>query len=134
MWRKFASVILRNRISWIVVIAILTVVLGYFGSRIQLSYEFAKILPEGDPALAEYDSFKKKFGQDGSVMVIGFDSPSNMSLPLFNDWYKLGVDLKKLVGVEDVISIANVYTIVVNDSNKTLNFEPVVKQPARTVA
>ena len=57
-----------------------------------------------------------------------------MSLPLFNDWYKLGVDLKKLVGVENVISIANVYTIVVNDSNKTLNFEPVVKQPARTVA
>jgi uncharacterized protein len=132
MWRKFASLVLRNRIAWIVAVAIFTVILGYFGSQIQLSYEFAKILPEGDPALAEYDSFKKKFGQDGSIMVIGFDAPAKMPVPLFNDWYNLGVDLKKLTGVEDVISIANVYTIAVNDSNKTMDFEPVVKQAVRT--
>lgn len=132
MWRKFASLILRNRVSWIVIILLLTGVFGFFGSRIQLSYEFAKILPQGDPALAAYDSFKQKFGHDGSVMVIGFDAPDSMSLELFNGWFNLGNDLKKLDGIEEVISIANLYTISVNDRIKSLNFEPVVKKVAGT--
>ncbi len=134
MWRKFASLILRNRVSWIVIILLLTGVFGFFASRIQLSYEFAKILPEGDPALAEYDAFKQKFGQDGSVVVIGFDSPTAIPLNLFNDWYTLGKELQQLDGIEDVISIANLYTIAVSDSNKTLSFEPVVKKPVTTQA
>ena len=61
MWPFIARKILRNRIAFIVVLAMLTTFMGYHASKIELSYEFAKILPSTDSAYTEYNNFKDLF-------------------------------------------------------------------------
>ena len=58
--------------------------MGYKATQIQLSYEFAKVLPTNDPAYIEYEQFTKIFGEDGNVMVIGIQ---DQNLFKFENWW-----------------------------------------------
>ena len=49
MFTWLARFILRNRLTLMSVIALLTVFMAYEATTIQLSYDFATILPESDP-------------------------------------------------------------------------------------
>jgi predicted RND superfamily exporter protein len=94
MWKYFANKILRNRLAFLSILIALTVFMAYRASRIQLSYEFAKVLPESDSAFSDYENFKKIFGEDGSVMVIGFQDSKLFSPPLLNDLQSLSNSIK----------------------------------------
>ena len=72
MWKYFSGILLRNKLAFTIGVLLLTVFMGYEASKMQLSYEFAKILPDTDSTFIEYQNFKKKFGEDGNVMVMGF--------------------------------------------------------------
>ena len=95
MWPFIARKILRNRIAFIVVLAMLTSFMGYHASKIELSYEFAKILPSTDSAYTEYNNFKDLFGQDGNIMVIGVQDKDFFTINKFNDWHNLKCDTTK---------------------------------------
>lgn len=96
--------------------------MGYQASKVRLSYELAKILPEDDPDFQLYESFKTRYGEDGNVWVIGVATDRMFSLPVFRDWYELNQKIKKYKGVKDVISGANLVEIVRNDSLKRFDF------------
>ena len=65
MWKYFSGILLRNKLAFTIGVLLLTVYMGYEASKMQLSYEFAKILPDTDSTFIEYQNFKKKFGEDG---------------------------------------------------------------------
>ncbi len=109
-----------------------TVGMGYIASKIELSYEFAKILPEDDPVLIEYQNFKKKFGEDGNVMVIGFEDKNFFSLQKFNDWYYLSKAIKIIPGIKEVISVPVSYNLIRNDSLSKFDFVPLITKIPRT--
>ena len=77
----------------------------------ELSYEFAKILPDDDSTFIAYQKFKKQFGEDGSVMVIGFADKDLFKYEKFKDWYELSNNLKKIKGVKEVLSLPLVYNV-----------------------
>lgn len=108
--------------------------MGYETAKIQLSYEFAKILPANDPTLIEYENFKKQFGEDGNLMVIGIEDKNLFQLEKFNDWYQLGKDIKQIQGIKDLISIGNVFRFDRNDSLMKFDSVRLVKQPLKTQA
>lgn len=116
MWAKFARFILRNRILIIVVLTVITGILGYYASKAQISYEAPRLLPEHDTTAIKYKAFKDRFGQDGSVMVIGISDSTLYSVKNFNSWFDLGNDLKKINGVKAVVSVARLQTLLKNDS------------------
>jgi predicted RND superfamily exporter protein len=124
MWPFIARKILRNRIAFMVVLAMLTTFMGYHASKIELSYEFAKILPSTDSAYTEYNNFKDLFGQDGNIMVIGVQDKNFFTLSKFNDWHNLSLDIKKIKGVENVIAITNVSKVAFDDSLHKIMFVP----------
>jgi len=124
MWPFIARKILRNRIAFIVVLAMLTTFMGYHASKIELSYEFAKILPSTDSAYTEYNNFKDLFGQDGNIMVIGLQDKNFFTMSKFNDWHNLSLDIKKIKGVENVIAITNVSKVAFDDSLHKIMFVP----------
>jgi predicted RND superfamily exporter protein len=124
MWPFIARKILRNRIAFIVVLAMLTTFMGYHASKIELSYEFAKILPSTDSAYTEYNNFKDLFGQDGNIMVIGLQDKNFFTMSKFNDWHILSLDIKKIKGVENVIAITNVSKVAFDDSLHKIMFVP----------
>jgi uncharacterized protein len=134
MWKKFSALLLRNKLTFTLILLLGTAFMGYETAQIQLSYEFAKILPDNDSTYIEYQEFKKKFGEDGNVMVIGFEDKNLFQLEKFNDWYKLGNDIKNIKGIKDIMSIPTIYNVVRNDSLQKLDFLKILDAPVKNQA
>ncbi len=127
MFRFIARIILRNRRLLLLIFALVTVLFGYFATRITLSYEFAKVLPADDPYFKEYEQFKSTFGEDGSVMVIGVRDQDFYTVNTFNEWYQLGEKVKAIDGIETVVSVSHLYTVKANHEERKFDLEPIVK-------
>lgn len=128
MWRKFSGLLLRNKLTFSLTVVLLTVFMGYKASKMELSYEFAKILPENDPTFIDYQAFKKQFGEDGNVMVIGFEDKNFFTLSKFNEWYHLSKTIKIIPGIKEVISLPTAFTLQRNDSLSKFDFVPLITQ------
>jgi predicted RND superfamily exporter protein len=129
MWKYFSGILLRNKLAFTIGVLLLTVFMGYEASKMQLSYEFAKILPDTDSTFIEYQNFKKKFGEDGNVMVMGFADKDLFQLEKFKDWTKLNNDLKNIQGVKAIMSLPTAYRLVKNDSLEKFDFVPLIQNP-----
>ena len=128
MWSKLARTFLRYRISSLIILGLITIFFGYEATKIELLYQFARALPEDDPAYINYENFKKTFGDDGNVMVIGFQDPTIFSLEKFNAWYDVSQKIKNIKGIQEVLSITNLYMIKRNDSLSKFEFNPIITQ------
>jgi uncharacterized protein len=127
MWSTIARIILRNRVLLLVIIGILTAFMSWRTFMVQLSYEFVRPLPKGDSTLIFYDNFRKMFGEDGSVMVIGFSDSSLFKLNTFNNWYDLSDKIRQIKGIKSILSIAKLFDLKRNDSLKKFDTVPLVR-------
>ena len=125
-WHRISVLILKNRISLVLLVLLGTAFMGYQSSRIQLSYELAKILPQSDPDFQLYETFKARYGEDGNVMVLGVETDKMYQLAFFNDWYALNQRIKAIKGIKDVVSNASLYTIVRDDSTEKFRLVPLL--------
>ncbi|MBL7888190.1 MAG: MMPL family transporter [Bacteroidia bacterium] len=125
MWKTIASIIIRRKISLLIGVLIITGFMIFQTSKITLSYDFARILPDDDSTYMNYMEFKKKFGEDGNVMVLGFSSDQLFSEKLFNNWKKLGMEVKAINGIKDIMSVSNLYNLYRNDSLNKFDFNPI---------
>lgn len=128
LWASLSSLILRYRLVFLLVIAGLTVIMGWYAAQAEMTYTIAKILPDDDPESVNYRHFNEKFGADANVMVVGFESNRLFELGLFNDWYETGEALKKIGPVKNVLSIAGIYDLHRNDSLQAFDIGPLVAQ------
>lgn len=132
MWKKFSSVLLRHKLAFTIGLLLVTAFMGYETSRIELSYEFAQVLPKDDSTFMAYQKFRQKFGEDGNVMVIGFADKDLYKLDKFNDWDKLSRDIRNIQGIKDVMSTSTIYRVSKNDSLDQFDFQPLITKPLRT--
>jgi len=128
MWGAIARIILRNRIVILLILLAITIFMGWQASKIELSYQFAKPLPQDDQAMLDYNSFKKMFGEDGNVMVIGLQDSNLFELSKFNYYYDLVNDIKQINGIKQVLSVSNLYNIYKNDSLKKFQFLQIINK------
>ncbi|MBS1650535.1 MAG: MMPL family transporter [Bacteroidetes bacterium] len=122
MYKKFASILLKNKLVFVIAVSLATVFMAYKASQMQLSYEFAKILPDTDSAYTAYKRFKQNFGEDGNVMVMGFADSNLFETTKLNGLLKLSREIKAIDGIRDVLSIPLAYNLVLNDSAQKINF------------
>ncbi len=108
--------------------------MAWLGTGVKLSYDNSRMLPSDNPTLVQYDAFKKRFGEDGSVFVIGVTNPSMFKMQEFNAWYDLTHDMSEIDGVEGVTSIAKAANIVKNESLRQYDFPPLVPKKPITQA
>ena len=132
MWRFLARIILRYRVFMVLIVVGITAFMGYKAKDVEITYQFAKLLPDGDSASIDYDYFTSKFGQDGSVLVIGSDIDPLKKLENFNAWCDLGDRMKKIAGIENVASIGRLKEFVLNDSLGKFEFNSVLKEKPKT--
>ena len=112
MWRKFASLILRNRLFILCIITILTVFFGYYAvTSLKIDNRYGNTLPKESQAQADYLKFKEEFGEDGSTLVIAIQTDSLYTETNFTKWKELGDSILQYDGVENVISEATLFTI-----------------------
>ena len=109
MWNKIATFILKKRIYFIVGIALFTLIMGYYGSKVQLEYNMQKIVPKDDPDFVIYEKFKKTFGEDGNKLVASLATPNLFELNFYNDFQLLCDSLSAQYGVNSVLSPVRLY-------------------------
>ncbi len=105
MWTKVAQFILRNRLALTICIGVFTVFMGYFASRVEMSYDFARTVPLDDPEMVFLTKFKQQFGEDGNVIAVGLRDSSIYTLDKFNAFRELGDQIRVIPGVNDVLSM-----------------------------
>ena len=111
-WLQLGKNIVKYKVAALAFLALSTLVMGYFAIQVKLSYEFTKAIPEDNPKFVIYQDFVKKFGVDGTTMVVGFQTDSFFTAGLFNQVADLQKDIKTIPGVTEVLSVPNAYTIV----------------------
>jgi len=111
MWQRLGKFVIKYRVPLLILLFAVTCVMGYYASKVKLSYEFSKAIPTDNPKYKEYLAFKKKFGDDGNLLVAGIQTDSLFSIQIFNAYKELHYDLKKVAHVEDVLSVPSAVTL-----------------------
>lgn len=122
MWNSLARVILKYGYVWLAILLAATVFLGWQASKVKLSYEFSRAIPTDNPKYEEYQQFREKFGDDGNLLVIGIQTKDFFSENIFNDYNSLQKEIKKINGVESIISVPSAVNLLRNENE---NFDAV---------
>ena len=89
MWLKVSGVILRNKISLLGILLIITLFLGYNARKVEMSYEYASLLPKKDQAFKDYQRFVDTFGEEGNLIIIGVQDSSFFQADRFFAWKQM---------------------------------------------
>ena len=116
MWSVITRYILTYRRFWILLLLLITALMCVLGTRLQLSYQVARVLPLSDSTQLQYERFKQRFGADGTLMVVGWQNDRWFDLPVYQGWYDMTEQVRRLPGVKDVLSTARLYTIEKQDT------------------
>jgi hypothetical protein len=133
-WHNVSKFILKNRLTLLSVSVGLTILMGFQASKVRLSYEPVEILSAEDPNFQLYESFKARYDEDGNILMIGIETNQLFERNIFNGWYDLNQQIKQIEGVKEVISTANLFELVRNDSLKKFDFIPIVARKPTTQA
>ena len=132
MWAHISRFILRYKLFLLISLLFATIFMANKAMQVQYSYEFLPLLPEDDPIYIEYQEFLGHFGQEGNVMVVGFQCDSLYQLENYNAFYDLYGQLKEIEGVEQVVSILQAQNMKKNEDLKSFEFKPVTSQRYET--
>ncbi len=105
MWTRVAEIIIRFRVTFIVMIGIITVFMGWKASQVEMSYDFARTVPLKDPDMVVLTKFREQFGEDGNIIAIGLRDSSVYQLKNFDAFRTLSKEIRSLEGVNEVISL-----------------------------
>ena len=125
MWERLAGFILSYRWILLSIIVLLTGVLGYYASKVQLSYEFSRAIPIDHPKYQTYQSFRKHFGEEGNMMVIAIQTDRFYQKDFFNAYTAFTNSLKSLESVEGVLSVPAASNLVKDTTQNQLTATPI---------
>ena len=120
MWESTGRFVLKYRIVLLLGLIVSTAFMAWHASKIELSNEFARAIPLDNIKYIQYQSFKKKFGEDGNLLVIGMQTDHLFTDSIFNDYKRLNETLRQVAGIEDMLSVTSAINLVKNDSTEKL--------------
>lgn len=108
MWERIAVQLLRYRWPLVIILIVLTAFMGYKATQVKFAYDNPKFIPDQDEEYQAYLDFKRTFGDDGSVLVIGINTPKIHEPDFFNEWLALTDEIDTMDGIKQILSISNV--------------------------
>ncbi len=124
MWQLLAKFIIKNRLPLVILLGLSTIVMAFFAKDARLDYNFAKIIPKDNPIYQEYLQFRKQFGDDDNRLMIGWQSKDMFQQNVLNDGFEMGNTIKKVDGVEGVLSLMHAFKIGKDTTKKSFVIQP----------
>ncbi len=125
MWHKVADLIIKYRLFILITVVLITGYMAYRASFVQMEYKMAVMLPETDSISIQYREFKEIFGEDGTLMVVGFQDTNLFEIEKFNDLISLIDTLKSIEGVKNVTSVANAVNLITDRQERVFKAEKI---------
>ncbi len=125
MWSKTGNFILRFRFPLLLALAAITAFMIYEASGVQINYDFSKAIPVNNEKYRTYQEFRKKFGEDGNLLVIGVQTKQFFIDSNFNAYTDLIHRLKALKGVDDIVSVPAAINLVKTATGEKLKADTI---------
>ena len=120
MWESIARFVLKHKLVLLIALALATTFMGWHASKVQLSYDFTRAIPTDNARWVSYQNFRRQFGEDGNMVVIGMQSEHLFDEKVFTDLALLATQLRNVDGVENVLSIPTAVTLVKDSVSQKL--------------
>lgn len=127
-WEKLARIILKNRIVILVILSVLTIFLGYQWKNLSMTYTEANLLPKDHIVNKQYQQFLDKFGEEGNLVVIGFQDPKFFTPKNYAAWNELMTGLKNSKEVDLVVSLNDLKKLEKDTVNEKFVLTPFIDQ------
>jgi predicted RND superfamily exporter protein len=134
MWLSLGKFILKYRVPLLAIVLIATAFMGYLASKMELGYDFSRAIPTDNPKYKTYQEFRKKYGEDGNLLVVGVQTDSIFNENIFNNYATLMRNLKTVHGVEDVLSMPSAVNLVKDSASEKLKADMIFPARALTQA
>jgi uncharacterized protein len=105
MWQRLGNFVIKNRLVLLIILLATTGVMGFYASKVKLSYEFSAAIPTDNPKYKAYKAFQQRFGDDGNTLVMGITTDKFFTAGVFNTYYQLHKQLRKVQYVEEILSV-----------------------------
>lgn len=132
MWENLALFIIRFRATLVAVLAVITVFMAWKAKDVEMTYDFAQVVSPKDPEMVYFQQFKKQFGEDGNVLVLGMQDSAVYKLNNFNQLRQLADDLGKVQGVSGVLSISKLPQLTRDTATNKFVARPIFTTAPRT--
>ncbi|HPI53077.1 MAG TPA: MMPL family transporter [Chitinophagaceae bacterium] len=129
MWKQLAHFILRFRAPILIVLFITTLFMGYLGSKVGMKYDTNSAIPSNHPKYIEHQNFKKMFGEDGSMLVVGFEKQDFFEPEFFKKFTEWQRKVKAIPGIENILGIPTAINVIKEsgDSVERLTTMPIFR-------
>ena len=118
-WESIARIILRNRITILSIVFLLTVFLALQWKHMRFTYTEANLLPDHHEVNEQYNQFLDKFGEEGNLIIIGIQDSTFFTPKQFGAWNTLMTNLKKSKEVDLIISVDDLKKLNKNEALET---------------
>ena len=131
-WEFIARIILKNRITILAVIILITVFLGFQWKNLGMTYTEANLLPKKHIVNEQYQDFLNKFGEEGNLIVIGFKDKNFFTPKAYAAWNELMTGLKASKEVELVVSLNDLKKLQKDTIAEKFELVPLIDQKQTT--
>ncbi len=128
MWTKLAHIVLKNRLTLIIILGLVTVFMAYKAKDVHFTYSIFTPVPAEDPDMIFFTKFKKNFGEDANIVAIGIKDSALYKVENFRRYKYLSDELMKIKGVKQVVSLPLFKTLIKDSKNKKFILEPIFKK------
>lgn len=126
MWSKIPHIVLKYRLGLMIFLLIFTVFMGYMARDVKMAFNFNTAVPETDENYKYFQNFKKNFGEDGNILVLGVRDSGLYQLENFNRYISLNKELQNVEGITNVISLATLQSIVKDTDKQSFGLQSLI--------
>ncbi|HEX8059600.1 MAG TPA: MMPL family transporter, partial [Cyclobacteriaceae bacterium] len=92
--------------------------MGYFATKVEMSYDLPRTVPLDDPDMIFYQQFKKQFGEDGNMIAIALKDSSLYELKNFQRFRQLSNEIRSIEGIQEALSLPLAKIALKDTTNK----------------
>jgi uncharacterized protein len=127
-WESVARIVLKNRALILGLIILITIFLCLQWKNLAMTYTEANLLPKKHVANQQYQDFLTKFGEEGNLIVIGFQDETFFTPKAFRAWNDLMTGLKQTKEVELVVSLNDLKKLQKDTLQEKFKLVPFIDQ------
>lgn len=129
MWESIARLVLKFRFLLLIVLLSVTTYMAFRASHVKLSYDFNSAIPTDNPKYMAYQEFRKRFGEDGNILVVGLQTDKLFQADIFTDYIALTERLKKVPGVDNVLGVSSAVNLIRDTTTNKFRTVPIFSAP-----
>ncbi|MBC8035340.1 MAG: MMPL family transporter [Chitinophagaceae bacterium] len=120
MWESTGRFVLKFRFILLLLLLAASLFMGWYATKVQLSYEFSRAIPTDNPKYQTYQTFRNRFGEDGNLLMAGLQTDRFFTASIFNEYALLIEDIRKIEKVEEILCIPTAVQLAKNESTEKL--------------